>query len=70
MELNASLFGREKRSDGRFPHQLRPPAVELGLLHRADGSARFRLGDTSVTVAVYGPSEAQQHRKTLLDREL
>lgn len=32
---------------------------ELGLLERADGSARLAQGDTSVLCAVYGPAEVK-----------
>lgn len=47
--------GSVDRGDGRTNNQLRPLACELGLLHRADGSARFSHGGTSVLVAVNGP---------------
>ena len=39
------------RRDGRSANQLRPPQVELRPLQRADGSARFRFGDCTVSPA-------------------
>ncbi len=47
---------------------LRAPTAALGLLSRADGSARFSLGATSVLAAVYGPAEPRLMRNELLDR--
>jgi hypothetical protein len=35
-----------KREGGRGPHQLRPMTAEQGVVHRADGSARFAAGET------------------------
>jgi exosome complex component RRP46 len=35
---------------------LRPLSAELSPLHRADGSAKFSCGQTSVLAAVYGPA--------------
>ena len=46
------------RRDGRSPSQLRPLSFEQSLLHRADGSARYTQGNTTLLVAVYGPSLA------------
>ena len=36
------------RRDGRLANQLRPPSMDLRPLLRADGSARFRFGDSTV----------------------
>ena len=47
------------RPDGRSNKStLRPLAAELSCLHRADGSAKFSSGQTSVLAAVYGPASA------------
>jgi ribonuclease PH len=46
------------RRDGRSPSQLRPLSYEQSLLHRADGSVRFTQGNTTLIIAVYGPSLA------------
>eukprot|EP00123_Amoebidium_parasiticum_P000645 comp11505_c1_seq1/m.5954 comp11505_c1_seq1/g.5954 ORF comp11505_c1_seq1/g.5954 comp11505_c1_seq1/m.5954 type:complete len:232 (-) comp11505_c1_seq1:489-1184(-) len=58
------------RKDGRGNAQVRALACELGLLNRADGSARFSMGETSALVAVYGPADirdakAQTDRATV-----
>ncbi|XP_065832480.1 exosome complex component RRP46-like [Oscarella lobularis] len=44
---------------------LRPLAAEQSLLSRADGSARFSHGSTSVLAAVYGPAEVKQSKEKL-----
>jgi exosome complex component RRP46 len=41
---------------------------ECGLLHRADGSASFSQGGTSVTAAVFGPREKRSSRADRADR--
>ncbi|MCO5591046.1 hypothetical protein L7F22_045022 [Adiantum nelumboides] len=45
----------EGRPDGRNPNQLRPLVCSRGLLHRADGSARWSQENTIILAAVYGP---------------
>lgn len=50
------------RRDGRTANQIRPLAAEQGILNRADGSARFVQGNTSVLAAVYGPAPAKTMR--------
>eukprot|EP01114_Cavostelium_apophysatum_P009351 TRINITY_DN22467_c0_g1_i1.p1 TRINITY_DN22467_c0_g1~~TRINITY_DN22467_c0_g1_i1.p1 ORF type:complete len:223 (+),score=16.46 TRINITY_DN22467_c0_g1_i1:65-733(+) len=55
------------RKDGRNEFQMRPFQTELGLLNRADGSARFTQDNSSVLVAVYGPMDVNQ-RKEKIDR--
>ena len=39
--------------------ELRALSCELGLLERADGSARVSQGDSSVLCAIYGPAEVK-----------
>ena len=53
--VSAAPFSRR---DGRSTSQLRPLSYELSLLHRADGSVRFTQGNTTLIVAVYGPTLA------------
>eukprot|EP00124_Ichthyophonus_hoferi_P002093 Ihof_evm5s131 gene=Ihof_evmTU5s131 len=55
------------RKDGRTKGQVRQLQSELGLLNRADGSARFSMGETSVLVAIYGPADVRE-AKECLDR--
>ena len=43
--------------------RLREMSCELGLLVRADGSARLVQGDTSVLCAVYGPAEVKMGKE-------
>lgn len=55
------------RRDGRKANQIRPLAAEQGILNRADGSARFVQGNTSVLAAVYGPAPAKSARMERAD---
>lgn len=56
-----------RRRDGRNDNQIRPLAAEQGILNRADGSARFLQGNTSVLAAVYGPAPAKVARMEKAD---
>eukprot|EP00930_Biecheleria_cincta_P083046 TRINITY_DN7268_c0_g1_i3.p1 TRINITY_DN7268_c0_g1~~TRINITY_DN7268_c0_g1_i3.p1 ORF type:complete len:234 (+),score=35.43 TRINITY_DN7268_c0_g1_i3:72-773(+) len=56
------------RKDGRESNQMRPPHVELRPLLRADGSARFKFGSTTVIAGVFGPREPKSRARELFDR--
>lgn len=45
------------RPDGRKPDEARPVEAEVGIIEKADGSARFKIGNTVAIAAVYGPTE-------------
>lgn len=45
------------RPDGRKPHETRQITAEAGVIKQADGSAKFKIGDTEAIAAVYGPQE-------------
>ena len=64
----AAVAQAPARPDGRFAHELRPMACELGLLNRADGSCRFSHGDSTVLASVFGPLQPKRQRKQLIDR--
>ena len=49
--------------------RLRPLSCDLGVLKRADGSARVVQGGTSVLCAVYGPAEVKASQE-LSDRSV
>eukprot|EP00249_Psilotum_nudum_P008669 c21434_g2_i1 orf=683-1408(-) len=51
------------RSDGRTSNHLRPLTCSRGLLHRADGSARWSHDNTIVVAAVYGPKAVSGRRE-------
>lgn len=55
------------RSDRRTDSSLRPLSLSSGVLHRADGSARFAFGPVEVVGSVTGPQEVRL-RDELLDR--
>mmetsp|Transcript_5456 Transcript_5456/g.10240 ORF Transcript_5456/g.10240 Transcript_5456/m.10240 type:complete len:236 (-) Transcript_5456:13-720(-) len=57
-----------RRTDGRESNQMRPPHVELRPLLRADGSARFKFGSSSVVAAVFGPREPKVRAREKFDR--
>ena len=48
----AQLIARGKRLDGREPTDYREIQLESGLIERAEGSARVRLGKTEVLVGI------------------
>ena len=56
------------RSDTREANQIRPLAAEQSLLNRADGSASFSHGTSSVLAAVYGPVQPKIMGKELIDQ--
>lgn len=47
----------EKRLDGRKQDETRPIEAEVGIIKRADGSAKFKIGETVALAAVYGPRD-------------
>ena len=47
----------KKRFDGRKFDETRPIEAEAGVIKKADGSARFKIGNTVAYAAVYGPRE-------------
>ena len=54
-----------ERPSKRKPQEPRPIEAEAGVIEKADGSARFKIGDTEAYAAVYGPREL--HPKFLQD---
>lgn len=50
-------MGYDKRFDGRKLDETRPIQAEVGVIKNADGSARFKIGNTVALAAVYGPRE-------------
>jgi len=58
MKSDIKLFEDGKRLDGRKPDELRKIKIEVGVLHRAEGSCYLEWGDNKILVAVYGPREA------------
>jgi|TARA_Y100000310_G_scaffold30319_1_gene28841 exosome complex component RRP41 len=45
----------KERIDGRKFDEARKMEAEVGIIPRADGSARFKIGNTEAYAAVYGP---------------
>lgn len=58
MKSDIKLFKNGKRLDGRKPEDLRKIKIEVGVLHRAEGSCYLEWGGNKILVAVYGPREA------------
>ncbi|MBR9676741.1 exosome complex exonuclease Rrp41 [Candidatus Woesearchaeota archaeon] len=56
-----------KRLDGRKHDELRETEAKVGVIKRATGSAKFRMGNTTALAAVYGPREL--HPRFLQDPE-
>jgi len=57
-----------KRPDGRKEDEMRNIEVEVGVLDRADGSARTRLGNNLAIASVYGPREMHPKHASRPDR--
>lgn len=51
------------RPDGRKPDQLREMGAQVGIIPNADGSAKYKSGDTIAIAAVYGPKEMHPQHK-------
>ena len=59
MKSDVKLIDKDgKRLDGRKPDELRNIKIEVGVLHRAEGSCYLEWGGNKVLAAVYGPREA------------
>lgn len=59
MKPDIKLFDSHgKRLDGRKLDELRDIKIEVGVLHRAEGSCYLEWGGNKVIAAVYGPREA------------
>jgi exosome complex component RRP41 len=58
MKSNIKLIENGKRLDGRGPDGLRKIKIEVGVLHRAEGSCYLEWGDNKILAAIYGPREA------------
>jgi len=58
MNTDIKLFEKGKRLDGRKVDELRKIKIEVGVLHRAEGSCYLEWGSNKVIAAVYGPREA------------
>src|SRR3972149_10672240 len=48
----AQLLSKEKRLDGRKPLEYHETIIEQGIIERAEGSARVKLGKTEVVVGI------------------
>jgi polyribonucleotide nucleotidyltransferase len=61
-EVRSAILGSGMRVDGRTPEEIRPIAVDVGVLPRVHGSGLFTRGQTQVlTVATLGaPGEEQR----------
>ncbi len=58
MKSDVKLFENGRRIDGRKPDELRKIKIEVGVLHRAEGSCYLEWGNNKILAAVYGPREA------------
>jgi len=58
------------RPDGRPEDQMRPLKIEVGVLERADGSARAELGNNMAIASVFGPRELHPKHSSRADRAL
>ena len=64
------LIKNGKRLDGRALDELRPINAEVGVLNRAQGSARFSFGSTTAIAGVYGPQKVYPKRMEEAERAI
>ncbi len=55
VKTSEKLIVNGKRLDGRDLDEMRPIEMEIGVVKRADGSARVAFGNTEAVVSAYGP---------------
>ncbi|MFA5405887.1 MAG: exosome complex exonuclease Rrp41 [Candidatus Nanoarchaeia archaeon] len=55
------------RPDGRKVEDARKIEIELGVIKNANGSAKFKIGETIAIAGVYGPRELHPRRIQLAD---
>lgn len=60
----------EERFDKRKFDELRPMEAETGIIPNANGSARFKIGNTEAYAAVYGPQEVKPKHFEKVDRAI
>lgn len=58
------------RPDGRKFDELRPIEARVGVLKNADGSAYFRLGNTTAIAGVYGPRKVHPRHDEVAERAI
>jgi exosome complex component RRP41 len=63
--LKVTQMVYKKRFDGRGFEDLRPIEAKVGIIPNANGSAMFKIGNTTALAAVYGPREL--HPKFMQD---
>jgi len=64
MEGKNKMSKEFKRTDGRKNDELRKIEAEVGVVKNAEGSAKWKQGDTIVIAAVYGPKKMHpQHQQ-------
>jgi len=58
------------RPDGRKNDELRPIEAKVGVLHNADGSAMFKLGNTYAVAGVFGPRKVHPRHDEEAERAI
>src|SRR5487761_1313392 len=58
------------RTDGRKIDEISPVKIEVGMLKKAEGSAKTQPGKNKIMAAVYGPKEVHPKHNALPDRSL
>lgn len=58
------------RIDGRRPKEIRKLEAQIDVLSSADGSAIYRMGNTKVLAAVFGPREVKRRGEMREDRAI
>ncbi len=62
------LIVKGKRVDGRKPEDMRKMSVRVGVIPQADGSAEFKMGETTAVATVHGPKKVLPRRFEVKDK--
>lgn len=70
MTEKKKLINKGIRYDKRKFDQIRPVVAKVGVLKRADGSALFKLGNTTAIAGVYGPRNVHPRHAEKAERAI
>lgn len=68
--MTEELIKNGKRLDGRKLDELRSIEAKVGVIKNADGSAMFRLGNTTAIAGVYGPRKVLPRHEEEAERAI
>ncbi len=67
---NTELIKNDRRIDGRALDEMRPIVAKVGVLKKADGSAFFKMGNTTAIAGVFGPRNVHPKHEEEAERAI